>query len=347
MRRLTFASLAILAGLAGPAFGQGLDDVRAGNEAFKDGRFADAVAAYSRVIDAGTIEGEALAITRNNRGVAYGEMGRYDVAIDDYKASLVLRPDDMTTIKNLRVAYTRRGRERSNADDYAGAQSDYDAAIRLDPGHYLAWLRRGELEEKQGEVEAALADYAEAKKRSPDNDEISQAIGRAHGQTASLGGEGTPAKADPKAPVKGSEVPAASPETAKAEAPPPSSDGPAVARDEAPPTRPTTPPAAETPNAVASRTAKPDVEPAAAPAAPVRSGASSASADTGSPEGRWRAKEAVNVRVGPDNGADPLGVINRGVEVEVIGDRLGWKHVILPSGQEGYIYKRWLEPIGG
>ncbi len=29
----------------------------------------------------------------------------------------------------------------------------------------------------------------------------------------------------------------------------------------------------------------------------------------------------------------------------VVGDTLGWKHVILPDGQRGYIYKKWLDPV--
>ncbi|MCB1882588.1 MAG: tetratricopeptide repeat protein [Geminicoccaceae bacterium] len=400
MRRLTFASLAVLASLAGPALGQGLEDVRTGNEAFKEGRFAEAVAAYSRVIDAGSVEGESLAITRNNRGVAYGEMGRYDAAIDDYKASLALRPDDLTTVKNLRVAHVRRGRNRLNAGDYAGARADYDEAIRLEPDHYLAWLRRGELEEEQGELEAAMADYAEARKRSPDSGEVRQAIDRAQGLMASLGkgARTASAKAETKPPVEGSKAPAAGTETAEATPPADTTEsaaksevksgstvsatpngGPATAQDEAPAASPAGAPPSEatkavkteasgpampadepvtarveapaTPPAVAPepapkagtvKTAEPAIEPAAAPPATV----SSAPADEG-PGGRWRAKQSVNVRVGPNNGAESLGAIGGGVEVQVIGDELGWKHVILPNGQRGYIYKRWLQPIGG
>ena len=33
------------------------------------------------------------------------------------------------------------------------------------------------------------------------------------------------------------------------------------------------------------------------------------------------------------------------VIVRVTGEELGWKHVHLPNGQSGYIYRKWLEPV--
>ena len=83
-------------------------DVRTGNAAFGDGRYEAAVEAFSRAILAGDLEPEALAITFNNRGVAYSELGDYDRAIADYRQALTLVPGDPTAIKNLRIAYIRR-----------------------------------------------------------------------------------------------------------------------------------------------------------------------------------------------------------------------------------------------
>jgi SH3-like domain-containing protein len=55
---------------------------------------------------------------------------------------------------------------------------------------------------------------------------------------------------------------------------------------------------------------------------------------------------AVNYRAGPDNDAQRLGTVDAGRIVQVTGDTLGWKHVILPNGDRGFIYGRWLEPAG-
>ncbi len=59
----------------------------------------------------------------------------------------------------------------------------------------------------------------------------------------------------------------------------------------------------------------------------------------------WRVVSAVNYRAGPDNDAERLGTIDAGRMVTVTGDTLGWKHVTLPNGDQGYIYKKWLELV--
>lgn len=59
----------------------------------------------------------------------------------------------------------------------------------------------------------------------------------------------------------------------------------------------------------------------------------------------YRVVSAINYRAGPDNGAQQLGTVDAGRIVRVTGDTLGWKHVILPNGDRGFIYGRWLEPV--
>jgi SH3-like domain-containing protein len=59
----------------------------------------------------------------------------------------------------------------------------------------------------------------------------------------------------------------------------------------------------------------------------------------------YRVVSAVNYRAGPENEAARLGTIDAGRIVRVTDDTLGWKHVILPDGARGFIYKSWLEPV--
>ena len=329
MRGLWLAGLALLIALSGPVHAQdaraeALQSVRDGNEAYKAGRFDEAAAAFQTAIDSKELDDDPLAITLNNRGVALAELDRFDAAIADYEASLALRPDDRTTIKNLRVAHVRRGDAHLSAGDDQDAMTDYDVAIRLEPGHHVAYLRRAALYEQRGELALALADYTRAEALEPDNETALDGLSRIKGRLASSAPE-TETKTEPG--PGGAEAPArlGAPDTttATADAAPsgatPEIDEPvAMARSEA---------------AVAA-----PIEPAAAPPVP-------AVADD---EGEvYRAVQAVNVRSGPDNSYESIGAIESGIEVRVTGDTLGWKHVILPNGRRGFIYKKWLAPAEG
>jgi tetratricopeptide (TPR) repeat protein len=367
--------LAILAGsTGGSALAQGLSDVRLGNEAFRQGDYAAAVGHYTDAIRSGELVGEALAITYNNRGVAHGEAGDFDPAIADYSQALALRPSDPTTIRNLRVAHVRRGEVRFASGGYDDAVADFTTAIELEPGHHLAYQRRGELYTELGLLDLAVADLERAAVLSPGDPEIVAALERATQQVEeNAAALEAPAATAPSASVPSSapafaEAEAAAPEApgtqagvadaqepapdevadtaaaAPAAAAEPSTEQPVVAARPAPAARPAeaaavepepvaAPPAAEPANRVA-------VAPTPAPE-PAAGGATTAAAE-GEP---YRVISAVNFRAGPDNDAQRLGTVDAGRIVRVTGDTLGWKHVIVPSGERGFIYRSWLEPV--
>src|SRR4029450_3416050 len=79
---------------AGQATAASLDNVRDGNTAFGEGRYEGGIDLFTRAILAGDLEPSALAITFNNRGVVYSELGDYDRAMQDYEQALSLRPGD-------------------------------------------------------------------------------------------------------------------------------------------------------------------------------------------------------------------------------------------------------------
>jgi hypothetical protein len=368
MRRLTAicAAWVVVAALAwavvptfgGGALAQGLADVRTGNEAFRQGDYAAAVTAYTDAIRSGELVGEALAITYNNRGVAYGEAGDFESAIADYSQALALRPGDATTIRNLRVAHVRRGEVLFASGSYDAAIADFDAAIEMQADHYLAYLRRGELYAERGELDLARADLEQAAALNPGDPEIIAALERAESREPAAVAADEPGKASPpetatasapaasEAPVAAAEpVEAAEPEPAAApattaEAAPPATetaDGPVVA---AVPERPATPePAPAEPAAAAA-----DAPATTGAAVPTPAPAPAESRAAGNGE-TWRVVSAVNYRAGPDNDAERLGTVDAGRMVTVTGDTLGWKHVTLPNGDQGYIYKKWLEPV--
>ena len=379
MRRLTAlgAALLVFVTLGSAALAQGLADVRLGNEAFRQGDYEAAVRHYTDAIRSGELVGEALAITYNNRGVAHGEAGDFDPAIADYSQAMALRPGDATTIRNLRVAHVRRGELHFASGAYDEAVADFSRAVELEPEHHLAYQRRGELYTELGLIDLAVNDLERAMLLSPGDAEITTALERATTQREQLAtgpteapttsdettGDVATGDSDPSDPAPG-DVAAAEP------TPPAVPDLPAPAETPAAALSPEMPrdsdrapeaaPGSDAPEVAAVPTPAPreapaDPEPAAAPppattepAAPEATEAAPPPAETTTAaEGEpYRVVSAVNYRAGPDNDAQRLGTVDAGRIVRVTGDTLGWKHVILPNGDRGFIYGSWLEPAG-
>ena len=312
-RWLLVAAVSTAAAL--PVRADGVSDVRTGNAAYGDGRYEAAVDAFTRAILAGDLEPSALAVTFNNRGVAYSELGDYDRAIADYGEALALAPGDATTIRNLRIAHIRRAAAAARLGDRAAAQADYDRAIQLEPAHPLAYLRRGQLALERGDRAAAIADLTRARELDPANADIAAQLADA---------ERLPTAA---APATG---PVASP--------------PAVAP------APATPPAAAAaaPDADVYAIDPPGGRPARpAPSMAVAPGAGGVAPASGAAGQLYQAIQDVNVRQGPGNDFPRIGSVARGATVQVTGEQLGWLELRMADGSRGYVYRRWLAPAAG
>ncbi|HET6468206.1 MAG TPA: tetratricopeptide repeat protein, partial [Geminicoccaceae bacterium] len=222
MMRLWLLTLALLLGLASGAQADPMEDLRAGNTAFKEGRYEEAVQAYTKSIISGQLGAEALAVTFNNRGVAYGELGDFDRAILDYNEALALKQDDATAIRNLRVGLVRRGVAQANMGEVERALADYDKAIELDPSHFLAYLRRGQLRLERGEMQAAIQDLEQVEALDPYNQQAKELLAQARTQLAQGDRQAPAATAAEPAPASAAATP---PVVASAEEPP---AGPAV-----------------------------------------------------------------------------------------------------------------------
>jgi Flp pilus assembly protein TadD len=160
------------------------DDLRIGYQAYRAGQFQDAIAAFGRAIDLGRLDRDALAVTLNNRGVAYSQMGNYDAAIADYLEARKLKPDDPTTIRNLRFAYVTRGLANANRGDRATALKDYDRALEIDPNYVEALQYRGALRVEMGANADATADFQRVLMLQPDNPAAVAALAALEGKPA-------------------------------------------------------------------------------------------------------------------------------------------------------------------
>jgi uncharacterized protein YgiM (DUF1202 family) len=63
------------------------------------------------------------------------------------------------------------------------------------------------------------------------------------------------------------------------------------------------------------------------------------------PEQPYRTTTSVKYRTAPGNDAPQGGSLDPGTVVTVIGESRGWMKFRLKSGKEGFVYKKWLEPV--
>jgi tetratricopeptide (TPR) repeat protein len=91
-----------------------------GVEYGQQGRFDDAIAEYTKAIELGSNFAEAY----RNRGNAYRALGEVQRAIADYAEAIRLNPQDAGAYAGRALAYTALGKDRE-------AERDIDKAVEL------------------------------------------------------------------------------------------------------------------------------------------------------------------------------------------------------------------------
>lgn len=354
-----FAALAVAGVVAfhgGEVRAQIPDDLRVGYDAYRSGQFEQAAEAFGRAIEAGGLDRDALAVTLNNRGVAYSQLGRYDEAIADYLEAQKIKADDPTTIRNLRFAYLTRGLASANRGDRTAALQDYDRALAIDPNYLEALQYRGALRVEMGANAEATADFRRVLALEPDNATAVAALAALQGKPA----------ATPPAPVADGPQETAVPRAAEGAAP--DSVQAAVARTQAaqeraqasldealesaraaePAASPEATPAEAATPAPAAPAAKPapqaaDDEAAAAP--PAEPGPAQAPAEPAAGSERYRVTTSVNLRAGPGNAFSVIGSLAKGKIVTPNEEKLGWYRIPGDGQPTGWVYRRFLDPV--
>ena len=109
-------ALVLLLGACG-----GVDEETArGSDLLDEGRFEEAVAAFSEEIERD--DEDALAYVR--RGTAYHDLGRFEEALADYDRAIELDPSAMLPYANRALAHRALG-------DYQLAREDFETALAL------------------------------------------------------------------------------------------------------------------------------------------------------------------------------------------------------------------------
>lgn len=125
--------------------------VRKGDRAFAEGRYAEAVEAYTKSLELYRVNEYVY----YNRGLAYRKLKDYKNAIADFTRTLQLNPQNT-------YAYLYRGMSLQASDQVEMAIADYSALIKIDDQEPLAYLRRAEAYVSLKQKGKAIEDFNQA-----------------------------------------------------------------------------------------------------------------------------------------------------------------------------------------
>jgi tetratricopeptide (TPR) repeat protein len=120
-----------------------------------DGKFSDAVASFSAAIGAFNRDSPLAAVVETYicRGVALGQSGDAEAAIEDFSHAIELNP-------NRALAYYNRGYSHELLGQFCLAVDDYSRAIELHEADAAAYVRRGVCRKRLHELAGARRDFA-------------------------------------------------------------------------------------------------------------------------------------------------------------------------------------------
>lgn len=133
---------------AGAASGPGEEALQTGNTHFMAQRYAEAIAAYTRVIEQTPREARAY----KHRGMAQAKLGNMQQGLKDLTRAIELDPQDA-------VAYNQRGIAVFALGNTAAALKDFTRAIELQPQLLEAYNNRGIVQRKLGDYRLASKDF--------------------------------------------------------------------------------------------------------------------------------------------------------------------------------------------
>jgi tetratricopeptide (TPR) repeat protein len=132
--------------------------VQLGNLCLRHHRLDEALSAFRQVIDSG----RGSAVLRFNYGWFAKQAGRPHLALDQYAKALALG------IKQPEEVHLNRANVYSELLlDSTSALKELEAALKLNPGYFPAWLNLGNLYEQMGQVNESRAAFMRALEIDP------------------------------------------------------------------------------------------------------------------------------------------------------------------------------------
>jgi lipoprotein NlpI len=161
MKKIALVAL-LLAGGAGMALASSYDDLNAGIQYYNLGQWQPAIGAFDKALAAGDLGPDLQFVAHFDRGQSYARIGRPDAAIEDYSASLQIRPGEVQVLIDRASAYVNSGKL-----DLAAADLDHVIAAR--PNIRRVFAIRIAINIRRGQWDKARDDTKMLLKLMPDN----------------------------------------------------------------------------------------------------------------------------------------------------------------------------------
>ncbi len=113
------------------------------------------------------------ATSYNNRGNFFKDMGKYNLAIAEYKKALLADPKRLISYYNIGMVYNDLGEEQQ-------AISEFNKIVEIDPQDAKGYYGLGLVYQKVGKVDKAISEYQKAAELDPNQDFIHINLGSAY-----------------------------------------------------------------------------------------------------------------------------------------------------------------------
>jgi tetratricopeptide (TPR) repeat protein len=111
----------------------------------------DAVSLWSDMIE----KDPKMVFVYENRGMAYLQKGRDDLAFNDFTQAIELNPHFASAYNNRAIIYDKQGKKDL-------ALNDFNTAIEMDPSYVVTYLNRSIFHFQNGAPQKAMADALKA-----------------------------------------------------------------------------------------------------------------------------------------------------------------------------------------
>ena len=160
LRSTTLLLFFFLLFLVVPCFAQEPGPIDKGVDAVRAGRFEDAIAIFTGVLENKSASDQDRRDARVNRGTSHFLTERFAEAIADFTTTIEEHPDDPGLYLSRAAAFGRKG-------DRAAAFADFERALKLKPQYAEVYYNRGQLKARLNETADAIQDLSIALRLRP------------------------------------------------------------------------------------------------------------------------------------------------------------------------------------